>query len=190
LSCFAGLKAFSEGTPSRPSLLVLNDHEEVGSSSSTGAAGNFLKAVLERICRTAETFQRSMAKSLLVSVDNAHGVHPNYTDKHDENHKPLLNQGPVIKTNANQRYATSSDISSFFRLVCSQAKVPVQSFVNRSDMACGTTIGPITSTQLGVATLDLGAATFAMHSIRETCGADDVWYLYQSLKTLFETVRS
>lgn len=189
LSCFVGFKAFSACKQAYPSLLVLNDHEEVGSGSGSGAAGNFLKVVLERICRTTETLQRAMAKSFLVSVDNAHGVHPNYADKHDENHKPLLNRGPVIKINVNQRYATSSDTSSLFRLVCSRADVPVQSFMTRSDLACGTTIGPITATQLGVPTLDLGAATFAMHSIRETCGTEDVQLLYLSLKSLLETKR-
>ncbi len=190
LSCFAGMKALIDHNSSKTCLLVCNDHEEVGSSSTTGAAGTFLSSVLERICGSRETYNRAMSRSLLVSVDNAHGIHPNYQTKHDENHRPILNQGPVIKINANQRYATNSSTSSFFKMVCQSAKVPVQSYINRSDMGCGTTIGPITSTTLGVDTLDIGVPTFAMHSIRETCGADDIWYLYKALKTMFETNRN
>lgn len=190
LSCFAGMKALIDHDSSKTCLLVCNDHEEVGSSSTTGAAGTFLNTVLERICGSREAFSRRISRSLLVSVDNAHGIHPNYQTKHDENHRPILNQGPVIKINANQRYATNSDTSSFFKTVCKKAKVPVQSYINRSDMGCGTTIGPITSTTLGVDTLDIGVPTFAMHSIRETCGTDDIWYLYNSLKTMYETDRN
>ncbi len=131
-------------------MLIFNDHEEVGSNSYTGAGGTLLKSVLERVCPEKEAFQRSIAKSILVSTDNAHGVHPNYASKHDENHKPILNQGPVIKINANQRYATNSESSAYFRYICDKAKVPVQSYITRSDMGCGTTIGPITSTTLGI----------------------------------------
>lgn len=190
LSCFAGMKALIDHNSPKACLLVCNDHEEVGSSSTTGAAGTFLNTVLERMCGSREAFTRRISRSLLVSVDNAHGIHPNYQTKHDENHRPILNRGPVIKINANQRYATNSSTSSFFKLVCKKAGVPVQSYINRSDMGCGTTIGPITSTTLGVDTLDIGVPTFAMHSIRETCGADDIWYLYNALKTMFETDRS
>jgi aspartyl aminopeptidase len=189
LSCFAGMKALLDHEGSKANLLVCNDHEEVGSSSTTGAAGNFLNTVLERICGSREAYSRRISQSLLVSVDNAHGVHPNYHTKHDEKHRPILNQGPVIKVNANQRYATNSDTSSFFKVICKKAGVPVQSYVNRSDMGCGSTIGPITSTTLGVDTLDIGAPMFAMHSIRETCGTDDIWYLYKALKMLYETNR-
>lgn len=190
LSCFAGFRAFIDQDAEKPSLFVCNDHEEVGSQSLTGAAGTFLDSVLERICDSREAYRCMLANSTLISVDNSHGIHPNYASKHDENHKPLLNQGPVIKINANQRYATNSRISSFFKMVCKKAEVPVQQFINRSDMACGSTIGPITSTTVGVETLDIGVATFAMHSIRETCGTNDIWYLYKALKTFYEMSRS
>jgi aspartyl aminopeptidase len=121
----------------------------------------------------------------LISADNAHGIHPNYADKHDANHGPLLNQGPVIKTNANQRYATNSETAGLFRLLCEQSEVPLQAFVVRSDLACGSTIGPLTASNIGVRTLDIGVSTFAMHSIRELAGARDSEYLYQALKAFF-----
>ncbi len=121
----------------------------------------------------------------MVSADNAHGVHPNFADKHDANHGPVLNQGPVIKLNHNQRYATSSETSAIFRHLCEQADIPVQSFVVRSDMACGSTIGPITASMLGVRTLDVGVPTFAMHSIRELAGRWDGYYLYRVLREYF-----
>ncbi len=186
LSCFIGLKAIVDSDSKIGSMLVCNDHEEVGSNSYTGAAGPFLKAVMERICTDKEDFLRMVSQSILISADNAHGIHPNYRSMHDENHGPILNQGPVIKLNANQRYATNSETSAFFRSVCKLAKVPVQNFINRSDLACGSTIGPITATTLGIKTLDIGAPTFAMHSIRETCGAEDIWHLYKALKKTFE----
>jgi len=116
---------------------------------------------------------RAVDQSMLISVDNAHGVHPNYADKHDENHGPGLNQGPVIKINANQRYASNSTTSSVFKDLAEKVDVPVQSFVVRSDMGCGSTIGPITASGIGVNTLDVGVPQFAMHSIREMCGSDD-----------------
>jgi aspartyl aminopeptidase len=124
---------------------------------------------------------------MLISADNAHGIHPNYADKHDSNHGPLLNHGPVIKVNTNQRYATNSETSSFFKLLCQQAGVPVQSFVTRSDQGCGSTIGPITASQLGIQTLDIGAPTFAMHSIRELAGSHDLGYLIDALKAFYNS---
>ena len=151
------------------SLLVCNDHEEVGSMSASGAQGNFLRSVLERITGGGEYMSRVLDQSMLVSTDNAHGVHPNYADKHDDNHGPIINQGPVIKNNANQRYATNSETSAVFRHYCKRADVPVQSFVVRSDMGCGSTIGPIT----------------AMHSIRELAGCWDAFYLYRVLKEFY-----
>src|SRR5690606_29497883 len=112
LSCYIGLSALLKSATSEPALLVLNDHEEVGSQSAEGAQGPFLASVLERICPDAEARQRGISRSLFISADNAHGVHPNFVDKHDANHGPLLNHGPVIKINANQRYATSSETRS------------------------------------------------------------------------------
>ncbi len=182
LSCYIGAAALLDSDAELPALLVCNDHEEVGSGSAAGAQGNFLKSMLRRVCGGDENYGRAMSRSMLVSVDNAHGIHPNYRDKYDENHGPLLNQGPVIKINARQRYATNSETSALFRLICEEADVPVQSFVVRSDMACGSTIGPITAAELGVATLDLGVPTFAMHSSRELAGARDPFYLYRALQ--------
>ncbi|MDH5425495.1 MAG: M18 family aminopeptidase [Gammaproteobacteria bacterium] len=185
LSCFVGLKALLESDSNKNTLLVCTDHEEVGSVSSSGAQGPFLKSVLERLTDSAENLSRCMDRSMMISADNAHGIHPNFADKHDANHGPILNKGPVIKINANQRYATNSETSAVFRELCAQADVPVQSFVVRSDMACGSTIGPIVAADLGVKTIDVGVPTFAMHSIRETAGAWDAYYLFRVLKLYF-----
>ena len=185
LSCFAGMQALLEAPPSATSLLVCNDHEEVGSSTAAGAHGPFLKSTLERMSQDGTELGRSIAKSMLFSVDNAHGIHPNFGDKHDANHGPLLNRGPVIKVNANQRYASNSETSGFFQMLCGEADIPFQSFVTRTDMACGSTIGPITATETGVRTLDIGVPTFAMHSPRETCGSRDPHWLYRILTEFY-----
>lgn len=186
LSCYTGLMSLLNAGDKQNCLLVCNDHEEVGSMSSTGAQGQFLRSVLERLCSTPEELARSIDQSMLISADNAHGIHPNYADKHDANHGPSLNQGPVIKVNANQRYATNSETSAAFRYICEEADVPVQSFVVRTDMACGSTIGPITASSIGVRTLDVGVPTFAMHSIRELAGRWDGYYLYRALREYFQ----
>jgi len=185
LSCYTGLMSLFEANADVSSLLICSDHEEVGSASSSGAQGPFLKSVLERIAGVGESLTRVINQSMMISADNAHGVHPNYADKHDDNHGPIINQGPVIKTNANQRYASNSETAAIFRHLCKKADVPVQSFVVRSDMACGSTIGPITATEIGVKTLDVGVPTFAMHSIRELAGYWDAYYLYRVLKEFY-----
>jgi len=190
LSCFTGMQALLEAGDHVTSMLICNDHEEVGSTSASGANGPMLQSLLERIHPDAEERSRAISQSLLVSTDNAHGVHPNYSDKHDVNHGPIINDGPVIKTNANQRYATNSVTSSLFRHLCGQQGVPVQSFVNRTDMGCGSTIGPITAANIGVQTLDVGVPTFAMHSIRELAGVDDAHNLFRVLKGFFNTESS
>jgi len=186
LSCYTGLMALVEDKNTQNCLLVCNDHEEVGSMTAAGAQGPFLKSVLERLSENDEDFARMIAQSTMVSADNAHGVHPNYADKHDGNHGPILNNGPVIKTNANQRYASNSETSAIFKQLCELADVPVQTFVVRSDMACGSTIGPITASEIGVKTVDVGVPTFAMHSIRELAGRWDAYYLYRVLKQNFQ----
>ncbi len=186
LSCFTGLMSLLNADENQSNLIVCSDHEEVGSASSSGAQGPFLKSVLERICGTGESLTRCLHHSMMISADNAHGIHPNYADKHDENHGPVFNKGPVIKLNANQRYATNSESSARFKYICQQVDVPVQSFVVRSDMGCGSTIGPITAAELGVKTVDIGLPTFAMHSIRELAGADDAFSLYKVLKYYFK----
>ncbi len=185
LSCFVGMSSLIQSDKKFTSLLVCNDHEEVGSMSAVGAQGPFLKSVLDRIAGDAQKFTRMIDRSLLISADNAHGVHPNYADKHDDSHGPILNKGPVIKVNANQRYATNSKTAALFRHLCNKTEVPVQSFSIRNDMACGSTIGPITAAELGVQTLDVGVPQFAMHSIRETAGAKDAFYLFQVLKAFY-----
>lgn len=187
LSCYAGLQGLLNSNDQHTQVLVCTDHEEVGSNSACGADGPFLEQVLRRMLNTEEDFVRCIQHSLLISADNAHGIHPNYADKHDANHGPLLNHGPVIKVNANQRYATSSETSSFFKLLCQQAEIPVQSFVTRSDLGCGSTIGPITASQLGVQTIDIGVPTFAMHSIRELAGSKDLSYLVRALQAFYNS---
>jgi aspartyl aminopeptidase len=185
LSCYAGMESIAGASGARHCVLVCNDHEEVGSLSAPGAQGPFLRSVLRRIAGSAETLDRAMAASMLVSADNAHGIHPNFADRHDEQHGPVLNAGPVIKINASQRYASTSETAALFRQLCEHADVPVQSFVNRADLACGSTIGPITSAEIGVRTLDVGVASFAMHSIREMTGARDPEYLFRALSAFY-----
>ncbi|HEY5603617.1 MAG TPA: M18 family aminopeptidase [Gammaproteobacteria bacterium] len=187
LSCFVGLMSLIQTGGKFASLLICNDHEEVGSMSAAGAQGTFLRSVLERLAGDVQNFTRMMTQSILVSSDNAHGVHPNYADKHDDTHGPILNQGPVIKVNANQRYATTSRTSAVFRQLCKKAGVPVQSFSMRNDMACGSTIGPLTAAELGVQTIDVGVPQFAMHSVRETAGVKDAHYLFRVLKELYDS---
>jgi len=182
LSCYTGLMSLFDSDDKQPALLICNDHEEVGSQSASGAKGGFLKSVLERFLPDKENYNRTIAQSVLVSADNAHGVHPNFSDKHDGNHGPQLNAGPVIKVNANQSYATNSETAALFRLLAKQVDVPVQSFVVRSDMGCGSTIGPITSAEIGIKTIDVGVPTFAMHSVRELAGSKDAYYLYSVLR--------
>ena len=190
LSCFAGLKALLESEGGATRLLVCNDHEEVGSTSAAGAQGPMLRSVLERLAAGPGAYARLIERSMMISADNAHGVHPNFAARHDDNHGPLLNQGPVIKVNANQRYASNSETAALFRQVCRELDVPVQSFVVRTDMACGSTIGPITAGELGVRTLDVGAPQFAMHSIRELAGVRDAWYLSRVMSRFMGWERS
>ncbi|HEY0893514.1 MAG TPA: M18 family aminopeptidase [Cellvibrio sp.] len=185
LSCFIGLQALLEADDQVSSLLICTDHEEVGSASCCGAKGPMLQQFLERLLPDGEARVRVIERSMMISADNAHGIHPNFMDKHDENHGPLLNRGPVIKVNANQRYATTSETSAFFRLLCETADVPVQAFVARTDMGCGSTIGPVVASEVGVKTIDVGSPTFAMHSVRELAGARDGWYLYKATVEFF-----
>jgi len=141
--------------------------------------------VLERVAGSHEAYARAMAHSVLISTDNAHGVHPNFADRHDPQHSPLLNAGPVLKINHNQSYATNSETAAWFREACRRAEVPLQQFVTRGDIGCGSTIGPITAAQLGVRTVDVGVPTFAMHSIRELAGKDDAAALARALGASF-----
>ena len=187
LSCYAGLEALLGSGEDENCVLVCTDHEEIGSCSACGADGPFLEQTLRRLLGDDEDFVRAIQQSLLVSADNAHAVHPNYADRHDGNHGPQLNGGPVIKSNSNQRYASNSETAGFFRHLCAQHEVPVQCFVTRSDLGCGSTIGPITASQLGVRTVDIGLPTFAMHSIRELAGSHDLAHLVKVLSAFYQS---
>jgi len=125
--------------------------------------------------------ERASANSFLVSVDMAHAVHPNYSEKHEPNHKPRINGGPVIKTNVNMRYATDALVAARFRSACDAENIPVQDFVNRTDLACGSTIGPISAAQLAIPTVDVGSAMLSMHSIREQAGSQDIVWMAAAL---------
>ncbi len=188
LSTYIGARAILDTQSDQASLFISTDHEEVGSASACGAQGPFLKSVLQRLTDSPAAMTQLISRSTMVSCDNAHGIHPNYADKHDQNHGPLLNAGPVIKINNNQRYASNSISSAKFKQICDKLDIPVQTFVTRSDMGCGSTIGPITATELGIETLDIGAPQWAMHSIRETAGTEDCNYLYQAACGLLKNV--
>lgn len=186
LSCWAAVTALTAATPSeRTAMIALFDHEEVGSASTTGAAGPFLDTVLTRRWDVAgvraDARHRRLAASSCVSSDNAHALHPNYPERHDPAHAPLVNRGPAIKLNANQRYATSADTAALFRRSAAKAGVPVQTFVSRNNVPCGSTIGPITATRLGIATVDVGVPQLSMHSARELCGTEDPGHLAAAL---------
>ncbi len=169
----------------RTPVLALYDHEEVGSESATGAAGMFLASLLERIA-TAQGASRgeylaSLHRSIVVSADGAHATHPNYVERHEPAHRIALNKGVVVKRNANQRYATDATSEAFVVDVCREAEVPLQYYIHRNDLPCGSTIGPITAARLAVPTVDIGAPQLAMHSARETAGLTDVGYLEATL---------
>lgn len=180
VSCFAAVQALRDAD-SGNCLIVLNDHEEVGSVSATGAQGPFLRDVLERLLPATEERQAVLRGSFFISADNAHAVHPNFAAKHDSLHLPQLGKGPVIKFNANQRYATTAAAAARFRQLCVETGVPMQDFVSRSDIGCGSTIGPLTAANIGVDTVDVGIPSLAMHSIRETAASVDCWHLCRVL---------
>lgn len=194
LSCWAAVTALAAADPvDHIAVAVLNDHEEVGSSSNTGAAGPFLDAVLSRIVTArgggVEDLARALAGSSCVSADNAHAVHPNYPERHEPGHRPIVNAGPAVKVNSNQRYATSSETAAQFQRACELAGVPWQVFVSRNNMPCGSTIGPITATRLGIATVDVGVPQLSMHSARELCGVDDPGHLAAALQAFLTAER-
>jgi aspartyl aminopeptidase len=167
------------GAPSNPSIpvLVLFDHEEVGSQSERGAMSTLLPSVLERIVISAgggrQDFHRALAGTVVASGDMAHATHPNYPEKHEPQHRIAINGGPVLKTNVKLRYATDSVGAAAFIMACGQAGVPVQQFVSRNDTPCGSTVGPMTAALVGATTVDFGAPMLSMHSARELCGAKD-----------------
>ncbi len=180
-SCYVGFKALLEDNLTDNCLLLCSNHEEIGSSSVAGAQGNFLRSILGRLLPDISLKSRIMNKSFFISMDNSHAVHPNFAEKYDSQHLPLLNHGPVIKYNSNQRYATTSRSAAPYQILCNEVDVPHQSFVMNNDMMCGATIGPIAATTLGVQTVDIGVPSLAMHSIRETTGSKDPYMLYQTI---------
>ncbi|MBR7831629.1 M18 family aminopeptidase [Actinospica durhamensis] len=171
-------------------VLAAMDHEETGSDSAYGAGGPFLETVLDRLLEArggrAEARARAYAGSFVASADMAHAVHPNYPEKHEPGHRPRVNGGPALKMNVNQRYATNGRTQAVWARACAAAGIPTQSFVSRNDLPCGTTIGPITATRLGIETFDVGVPSLSMHSARELCGADDPWRLAAALKAFLE----
>jgi aspartyl aminopeptidase len=182
-SCHAALSALvasaDAGPPEWTRVVVLYDHEEVGSRSAQGADGTLLSSTLERVVSgfkggAPQGLPRALSRSVLVSADMAHAVHPNYADRHEPEHRPVIGKGPVIKTNANQSYASDAHSAGLFRDLCRTADVEPQHFVTRSDIACGSTIGPITATRLGIPTVDVGNPMLSMHSCREMAGSGDV----------------
>jgi aspartyl aminopeptidase len=176
VSCWAAVDAIRHAETDRPMIVCLFDHEEVGSESTTGAAGPLLEHVVDELLRVRgigdERFD-FLRKSMCISADNAHGLHPNYPERHDANHAPLVNRGPALKHNANQRYATSAKGAAVMCRIATEAGVSLQDFVSNNAMPCGSTIGPITATRLGIETVDVGVPQLAMHSARETCGSSD-----------------
>ena len=172
-------------------LHCVYDNEEVGSSTRQGAASTFLADTLFRICEAqgmnGEDYRRALAASMMVSADNAHAVHPNYPDKSCPSNRPVINQGIVIKFSGNHRYTSDAVSAALFRRICEMAEVPVQEFTNRSDMAGGSTLGNISSTQAAVKCVDIGLPQLAMHSSWETAGVKDLEYLIRAAEVFYES---
>jgi len=191
-SCHAATTALIAEAGSSPAtrIIVLYDHEECGSRSAAGAAGTVLKDTVARILeahpkREAQALPRAMARSILISADMAHAIHPNYADQHEPQHAPMLNRGLTIKSNSNQSYATDGSSAAYFEGLCREAGYSPQKFVTRSDLPCGSTIGPITAAALGVPTVDVGAPMLSMHSCREMAGSHDVHLAIETYKKAF-----
>ncbi len=186
-SVHAGLTALLQTYSYGPiPVLAAFDHEEVGSASTAGAAGPILADVLARINAASgcgvDDHHRSLARSVCLSADTGHAVHPNYPGYHDPQNRPLLNGGPLLKINANQRYATDGLGSAIWRRACQAAGVGMQEFVSSNAVPCGSTIGPITATRLGIATIDVGIPLLSMHSVRELAGRDDPYALAAAMR--------
>lgn len=175
--------------PKHTSVAVFFDHEEIGSQTPQGAFSSLLSELLERICLalgcSRDDYFRAVHASYLISADMAHAFHPSYAEKYDPDYSPRMNQGPVIKLNDNHRYASTAQSSLPFIQLCDDAKVPYQSFLVRSDMPCGSTVGPVLAANLGLTTIDIGNPMWAMHSVRETCGTEDHLNLIKVLGIFF-----
>ena len=186
----AGMTALLDSEPcSRTKVLAIFDNEEVGSGTKQGAASPTLRTILERIVfgqgGKPEDLYRAIHNSFMISADMAHAVHPNYPEKHDPTNHPVMNGGPVIKINANQKYVTDGDSAAVFKTICRMAGVPFQTFVNHSDMAGGSTLGNILLTQMEMRGVDIGNPMWAMHSIRETAGVQDHHYVIKAFTTFY-----
>ena len=187
-SCHAALSALlANKKPNNTAICALFDHEEVGSESATGASGSFLTDIVERISLhlNKEEKLRALANSFFISADMAHAFHPNHAGSYEPCHHVHINKGPVIKTNANQRYATNAESAAMFIRLCEHAGVPYQEYAHRTDLGCGSTIGPIVASRLGVASVDVGSPMWAMHSVRESTGVLDHAYMIKVLTTYY-----
>ncbi len=193
-SSHAGLAALTEagtqGVAAATRVVVLYDHEEVGSRSAQGAGGTLLSDTLERVSASAaggdvQERARAVSQSWMISADMAHAVHPNYSDRHEPGHRPKIGAGPVIKTNSNQAYATDAESAGFFAALCGRVGVTPQNFVTRSDLGCGSTIGPISAARIGIRTVDVGNPMLSMHSCREMAGSADVATMIDVLLEFF-----
>ena len=188
-SCYCALSALltdSDTQSPQTRMGVCFDHEEIGSMTTQGARSSFVSSLFKRLNQIdSHSFERSCARSMMISADMAHAVHPNFSEKHEPQHFPRMNAGPVIKINAQGRYATSGISEALFEQICREGEIPVQKFVNRTDLACGSTIGPFVSGSLGVPTVDVGAAMLSMHSVREMGGALDIEWLNQAFRGFY-----
>ncbi len=191
-SCHAGLTALLDAkTGPHTSVCAFFDHEEIGSESHKGADGSFLADTLERITQgrgeQRGEYQRALTRSLMISADAAHAYHPNFPDAYEPLHAIRVNGGPAVKINSNQRYATDGVTEAYFLELCRQAGISSQTYVHRSDLGCGSTIGPMTAARLGIRTIDCGVPMWAMHSARESAGVLDQLWLAQVLTTHLES---
>jgi len=198
-SCYCVTKALiacSSSVPEDPMvrMAVYFDHEEVGSSSPSGAEGSLVPDVVERLTTSfvnekigSQTRPIFVSNSFCISADCAHAVHPNYADRHNGQHAPMLHGGPVVKFNCNMRYATNAETAATLRVLADLAKSPLQDFCVKNDSPCGSTIGPILSTLTGIATVDIGNPMWSMHSVRETCGSVDLVHMIELLKAFYSS---
>ena len=189
-SCHAALTALlATATPAATCIAAFFDHEEVGSESAAGAGGSFANDVIARISLCLELDEEQQhcaaAHSFFISADMAHAWQPNFPSAYEPDHRVMVNAGPVIKTNASQRYSTNADTAARFITLCERAGVPCQNYTHRTDLGCGSTIGPIVAASLGIASVDVGSPMWAMHSLRESAGVQDVAYMIRVMKAAF-----
>jgi aspartyl aminopeptidase len=189
-SCHAALNALlATPAPAATCLCAFFDHEEVGSESATGAGGSFVQDVIHRLAAGAgldgEDQRRMLARSFFISADMAHAWNPNFPAAYEPCHRVLVNAGPVIKSNANQRYSTDAQTAARFMAICEKAGVPCQQYAHRTDLGCGSTIGPIVAARLGIPAVDVGSPMWAMHSIRESAGVQDHAWMIAALTAAF-----